>query len=124
MRCDFFSSIACIIRAMANANIEAIRTALNDLANDQLTGLPKSMILSDISVYCNSREAVEALSSTTISSYSIAGRSVTKRDIASLNAAMTVAWQRIESMLDGIPSVTTNCVISLDHTKGGTYEGF
>lgn len=109
---------------MANENIEAIRTALNTLAEDQLDGVSKPVALAEISVYCNCREAIEALSSTTISSYSIAGRSVTKRDLSSLAAQMNASWQRLEALLDGLPDTSTNCVISLDHTKGGTYEGF
>lgn len=104
---------------MANANIEAIRTALNTLANEQLTGVALSMVLAEVSVYCNSREAIEALASTTISSYSIAGRSVTKRDIASLTVAMNNSLQRISSVLDGIPDMNTNSVMSIDHSTGG-----
>lgn len=102
---------------MANANIEAIRAELNALANDQLTGLPRSMVLEEISTYCNSRAAIDALSSTTISSYSVAGRSVTKRDIASLTAQMNSSWSRIKSMLDGIPDMSENKVISFDYSR-------
>lgn len=81
------------------SNISDLKDALIDEANDLEDALEKLEVLSDIDDWYNVRVALAALSTQGILSYSIGGRSVTRRQVPELQAEEQRLYGQIKAKI-------------------------
>jgi hypothetical protein len=83
------------------SNVADLKALLITKAADITFDLDKLECLSDIDAWYNARVAVETLSATDVSSYSIAGRTVTRTSLPSLKNEVTDLYAKIIARLYG-----------------------
>ena len=86
------------------SNIADLKTKLETITTEAYTNgsideLDKLEILTDIDAWYDCRVAVNALTATDVQSYSIAGRSVTRRDVPSLQKQADTLYLQIKARL-------------------------
>ena len=81
------------------SNIADLKTHLQTKAADLTDDLDKLECLSDIDTWYLARTAIDALSSTDVTSYSIGGRSVTRAQIPQLQQQERTLYLRIMQRL-------------------------
>ena len=82
-----------------SANLEALEALLIEKAGDITDPIDQLECLCLISSYIALRTAIEGLSSNTMTSYSIAGRSVTKSDLSSLWVSLRTTRSELQNYL-------------------------
>ena len=81
------------------SNISDLKDALTTAAANITDDIDRLECLSDIDSWYDVRLAVDALTSNSVKSYSIGGRSVTREDLSGLKAEAQELYERIKQKL-------------------------
>lgn len=106
---------------MKNGNVEIIRNELKKIADERFASSPikRASAHEAVDLYCDAKIAYKELNANTITSYSIQGKSITKRNIDDIPFADLIDTLALYFTEDEIPeSIFANRSVGVDFSWG------